>query len=232
MTVRQIEYWTNPSVTQFAGDSDPIELINQKAEDEVLRAMQAGWQGPPFDPFKLADFLGIPTIPREDVLDARIVPAGSRRVQIEFNPNRPRGRLRFSIAHEIAHTLFPDCIESVRNRGRSTETRDDDWQLELLCNIAAAEFLMPVSGGIDPNAPITIENLLRLQKEFDVSTEAISIRLAKVAIEPCTIFAAARIGDTESMRTYRLDYSVPSRASTIRLPRGLEFSDDILFLAA
>ena len=26
---------------------------------------------------------------------------------IEFNPTRPRGRLRFSLAHEIAHTLFP-----------------------------------------------------------------------------------------------------------------------------
>ncbi len=228
MTDRQIEYWTNPSVMQFAGDSDPIELITEKAEDEVLRAMQAGWQGPPFDPFKLADFLEIPTNPREDVLDARIVPAGSRRVQIEFNPNRSRGRLRFSIAHEIAHTLFPDCIESVRNRGQATGTRNDDWQLELLCNIAAAEFLMPVGGEIDPKIPITIDNLLRLQKEFDVSTEAISIRLAKVTTEPCTIFAAARISDTESMRTYRLDYNVPSRASTIQLPRGLEFSDNIL----
>ncbi len=228
MADRQIEYWTNPSVMQFAGDSDPIELITEKAEDEVLRAIQAGWQGPPFDPFKLADLLEIPTIPREDVLDARIVPAGSRRVQIEFNPSRPRGRLRFSIAHEIAHTLFPDCSESVRNRGQATETRDDDWQLELLCNIAAAEFLMPVRGEIDPKTPITIDNLLRLQKEFDVSTEAISIRLAKITLEPCTVFAAARISDTASMRTYRLDYSVPSRASTIQLPRDLEFSDNIL----
>jgi len=224
----QIEYWTNPSVLQFAGNSDPVDLITERAKEEVLRAIQAGWQGPPFDPFKLADYLGIPTIPREDVLDARIVPLGSQKAQIEFNPNRPRGRVRFSIAHEIGHTLFPDYIENVRNRVRAIATRNDDWQLELLCNIAAAEFLMPVGEEIDSKTPITIDNLLQLQKKFEVSTEAISIRLVKVTLEPCTIFASARIADAESIRTYRLDYSISSRASTIELPRGLEIQDTIL----
>jgi hypothetical protein len=228
VTGQQIEYWTNPSVLQFAGQSDPIVLITNKARNEVLRAIQAGWQGPPFDPFKLADYLEIPTIPREDVLDARIIPSGSQRVQVEFNPNRSRGRVRFSIAHEIAHTLFPDCIEKVRNRGQAVATRNDDWQLELLCNIAAAEFLMPVGDEIDPKTPVTIDNLVRLQKQFDVSMEAISIRLAKVTLEPCTICAAARIADTESIQTYRMDYNIPSRASSIELPRGLEIHDTIL----
>ena len=228
MIGQETEYWTNPSVLRFAGNSDPVDLITEKAKEEVLRAVQAGWQGPPFDPFKLADYLGIPTIPREDVLDARIVPLGSQKAQIEFNPNRPRGRVRFSIAHEIGHTLFPDYIEDVRSRERAIAIRNDDWQIELLCNIAAAEFLMPVGQEIDTKTPITIDNLLRLQKEFDVSTEAISIRLAKVTLEPCTIFAAARLADAENILTYRLDYSIPSRASTIELPRGTEIRDTIL----
>lgn len=221
-------FWTNPSVLKFSGESDPIELITQKARDEVLHAIQAGWQGPPFDPFKLAEHLGIRTIPREDVFDARIVPAGSRRLQIEFNPNRSRGRLRFSVAHEIAHTLFPDCFESIRNRELHTRISEDDWQLELLCNIAAAEFLMPVGSEIDSRSPITIDNILRLQKEFDVSTEAISIRLAKITSEPCTIFAAARILDEEIVTSYRTDYSIRSRSSKLEIPRGLEFQNTIL----
>jgi len=225
---QQTEYWTNPSVIQFAGQSDPIDLITEKARNEVLRAIQAGWQGPPFDPFRLAEAMGIPTIPREDVLDARILPAGSNRLQIEFNPNRPRGRTRFSVAHEIAHTLFPDCAKYVRNRGQVAETREDDWQLELLCNIAAAEFIMPVGGEIDSKTPGTIDNILKLQKQFDVSTEAISIRLAKITFEPCTIFAAARIIDDESLPSYRLDYSICSRSSTVELPRGQEIHDSIL----
>jgi O-acetyl-ADP-ribose deacetylase (regulator of RNase III) len=227
MAGRHREYWTNPSVLRFAGDSDPIELVTRRAREEVLLAIQAGWQGPPFDPFRLANFLGISTIPREDVLDARLVPAGSRRAQIEFNPNKARGRTRFSIAHEIAHTLFPDCIQNVRNRGQMTAVRSDDWQLELLCNIAAAEILMPVGSEIDPQAPITIDNLLRLQKEFDVSTEAISIRAAKITLEPCTIFAAARTTDGGTA-TYRFDYGIPSRTSPIQIPKGLQIRDSIL----
>jgi hypothetical protein len=62
-------FWTNPSVLQFAGESDPIDLIAKRARDEILRAIQAGWQGPPFDPFWLAEHFEIPVIPREDVLE-------------------------------------------------------------------------------------------------------------------------------------------------------------------
>ena len=87
---------------------------------------------------------------------------------------------------------------------------------------------MPVGNEIDLTTPITIDNLLRLQKEFDVSTESISIRLAKITLEPCTIFAAARTTDAENIKTYRLDYSISSRASTIELTRGLEIHNTIL----
>ncbi len=59
--------WTNPSVLGFAGKSDPIGLITQNARDEVLRAIQAGWQGPPFNPFKLAEHFGIRTVKAEQL---------------------------------------------------------------------------------------------------------------------------------------------------------------------
>jgi O-acetyl-ADP-ribose deacetylase (regulator of RNase III) len=222
------KYWTNASVREFAGEFDPIERITTVAREKVLSAIQAGWQGPPFDPFKLADLLGIRTVPRDDVLDARIVPVGAQHLQVEFNPNRPRGRVRFSIAHEIAHSLFPDCINHIRNRGKTGIIEDDQWQLELLCNMAAAEFLMPVGTEIDTRTSVTMDNILRLQHEFDVSTEAISIRLAKVTTEPCTVFSAARVVDVESSGMYRLDYSIPSRTSTIDLPRGLKLSHTII----
>lgn len=225
---QQTGYWTNPSVLEFAGSSDPVDFVTQKARDMVLKAMQSGWQGPPYNPFTLAEILEIPTIPRDDVLDARILAAGSRRIQIEFNPNRSRGRQHFSVAHEIAHTLFPDYVEYVRNRGQSVELEADNWQLELLCNIAAAELTMPVGSELDINTTVTIDNVLRLQKQFDVSTEAISIRLAKITLSPCTIFAAARFSDDESITDYRLDYSVRSRTSPVDLIKGQELQDSIL----
>jgi hypothetical protein len=39
--------WTNKSVIKFAGKSDPISLIEDKARELVLRARDAGWSGPP-----------------------------------------------------------------------------------------------------------------------------------------------------------------------------------------
>src|SRR5690606_15016956 len=120
--------------------------------------------------FHLADLLGIETTPRHDVEDARTVPVGRSGFRIEFNPTRPRGRLRYSIAHEIAHTLFPDCAEQVRNRVSRTDMLDDEWQLEALCNVAAAEFLMPI--GSFPalkEEDLGIEHLMQLRRAYDVS---------------------------------------------------------------
>jgi O-acetyl-ADP-ribose deacetylase (regulator of RNase III) len=222
MNKEQSGYWTNKSVLRFAGNNDPINVITEKARDVVMSAVQNGWQGPPFDPFKLANFLSITTTPRDDVMDARIVPGPSRNPHIEFNPNRSLGRIRFSIAHEIAHTLFEDFSETVRNRKRTNIRERDDWQLELLCNLAAAELLMPTGSEIDPHSQITIENILRLQRLFNVSTEAISLRLAKITLEACTIFAAARTEDNDNVGTYRIDYNMPSRSSAIRFPIGFK----------
>ena len=124
---QRIDAWTHPSVMMLAANADPIDVILEKARQVVLQAFEEGWTGPPFDPFRLAGYLGVGAIPSSDVFDARTVSVGSNRFQIQYNPNKPRGRARFSLAHELAHTLFPDCCESVRHRLRINEPRDDDW---------------------------------------------------------------------------------------------------------
>jgi len=218
--------WTNRSVQRFAGGSDPMTLITKKAREVVLDAIQAGWTGPPFDPFGMAKHLSIPIVAREDVLDARLVVSGPR-IQIEFNPNQSRRRIRFSIAHEIAHTLFPDCIEAARNRGKNPHAASDDWQLELLCNVAAAEILMPTGHDLDPLSPVNAESMLRLQSQFDVSMEALAVKLAKVSRLPFTIVVAARTGDDDKVPGYRIDYAQPSRTSRIEPTQGLEIASHV-----
>lgn len=216
-------YWTNPSVLRFAGDSDPITLIENTVRNIVLRASEEGWEGPPFDPSELASYLGITVSPRDDIQDARTVPLG-RRFHIEFNPNRPRGRIRFSIAHEIGHTLFSDCAETIRARGLIGS--EDNWQLELLCNIAAAEILMPIGTAANlEREDVTIDNVLRLQREYDVSTEAICLRLVKITDWPCVMFAAARTSSFGKPVTYRVDYSVASRSTKLDIPHGFEIQN-------
>ena len=134
--------WTNLSVVRFAaGEDDPVGLIQQKARELVLRARDAGWGGRPFNPLEIAKLQNIAAEANADVIDARTI-SDENGLRIQFNPTHPRERVRFSIAHEIAHTLFPD----VRERLVTVEEPDrpDEWQLEMLCNLAAAEFVMPM----------------------------------------------------------------------------------------
>lgn len=213
MTTRA-EYWTNASVRALMQDKegDPAHVITHKAIDLSLRAMQEGWTGPPFDPFALAQFLGLRVIPREDIADARTVPIGPH-LTIEFNPNRAKARIRYSIYHEIAHTLFPDCRERVRNRLTHSTMKGDDWQLEMLCNLAAAEFAMPT--GSMPSITdehLDIDSVLALRKKYQVSAEAMLLRLVKMTDYQCTFFAASRATTPDSPQArYAIDFTKPSR---------------------
>ena len=145
--------WTNKSVLKFADGGDPIELIEAKARELVLKARDAGWSGPPYNPLAMADLLKTPVDANSEVADVRTVAVGAG-VRNEFNPTRPRERVRFSLAHEIAHTLFSDVAQQTRHR-KGPANASDDWQLEMLCNLAAAEFVMPL-GSLPPS-----ERLLR-----------------------------------------------------------------------
>lgn len=201
--------WTNRSVLGFAAGEDPIAAIQRVARDKVLWAIDAGWAGPPFNPIHLAELLKIPIEPKASVPDARTVPRADG-ITIEFNPLQSRERLRFSIAHEVAHTLFPDVAAAVRHRGG--ETSGDDWQLELLCNLAAAEFIMPV-GSLPPMKDLpSIEKLMEERRRFDVSAEAFLIRATKVTAEPVIMFCASPVFEQDKITGYRTDYVVTSRA--------------------
>jgi len=212
--------WTNSSVIALADGDDPIKKIVEKTKSLVLQAMDAGWQGPPFDPFWLAQYLGMSTIPRDDIFDSLVSAKHSGAIDIEYNPNQSHARMRFSIAHEIGHTLFPDYNAEVRHRS-SHRTLGDEWQLELLCNISAAEILMPSGLPFDfESIPVTIDNALQLRRRFDVSYEALLLRMVKLTHQPVTIFAASREAD-ERDALYRVDYSVNSSTSGIELESGL-----------
>lgn len=205
----------------FADKSDPVQRMFSVASSVALDAMQAGWSGPPYDPFHLAEHLKIKVVPSENITDARIVQTPNGRFQIEFNPNRPKARIRYSVAHDLAHTLFSDCGEVVRHRLARDEQKRDDWQLEMLCNIGAAEFLMPVGSFLDLGEEATdIDHLLSLRTQFEVSMEAMLLRVIRRAEQPCAMFAASRRESGGSTGLYKIDYSVCSRSWAGKLPSG------------
>ena len=202
-------------------------LVIERARHIVRRAMDAGWSGPPFDPITLAELLKIPVIARDDVAEARTVPVGKDSVRIEFNPSRPPNRVRYSVAHEIAHTIFPDCAAHVRNRAAHHEMSGDEWQLEALCNIGAAEFLMP-AGSLHELAPdgLHMDRLLELRSTYAVSTEAMLIRVARMSDSPCAMFCASRIDRGSRAGKYHLDYLIASPGWDEEINRGLILPGD------
>ena len=200
--------WTNKSVLSFSDGSSPIAAIERAARSIVFQALEAGWAGPPFNPVFIAKLMDVPIEPNANIADARTM-SSENGALIEYNPNQPRERVRFSIAHELAHLLFPDATERVRNRSRMDKS-SDNWQLELLCNLAASEFVMPF-GSLPTRATVpSIEELMVERRKFDVSAEAFLIRVAKTSKNPLMMFCASPVSDDGLNHHYRVDYSVSS----------------------
>ena len=200
--------WTNPSVVAFSGDHDPVVKIQERARSLTLAALECGWEGPPYNPIRIAEMLGAKVVPNYDIADARTIEVSGKAV-IEFNPSLARERVRFSIAHEAAHLLFADALDEVRHRGGTGSSRDE-WQLEMLCNLAASEFVMPVGSLGSADLPPRISDLMKARTKFDVSAEAFMIRVAKTSKHSIGIFCASPFLSGSNHWAYRVDYYIPS----------------------
>jgi len=103
-------------VIALLGDGDPIAVLTEKARDFVFQTIEDRWQNPPFNPFWLAEFYYLSITPRDDILDARLMPESSTGARIELDPNHPKARVSFSLTHEIDQTLFSDIGLTIWNR--------------------------------------------------------------------------------------------------------------------
>lgn len=215
--------WTNESVLKFADGHDPISAIQMTARAVVLEAVDHGWHGPPFSPIELARLLGIGVVANMNVVDARTVFQQHKPI-IEYNPRQSRSRVRFSIAHEIGHTLFPDASDTVRYRS-GPPSAADGWQLELLCNLAASEFVLPFGSLPSSNENMSIEKLMEDRVRYDVSTEAYLIRVARSAQSSVAAFSASPLSVEEQSR-YQIDYVVSSAIAPKYRWHGMVLSED------
>lgn len=214
--------WRHPSVLAFAGNDNPVAKIISCARTLVLSVLQDAKDSTSVDPLSLAEAKRIPIVPNEAITDARLVPIAADRGRIEYNPNRPRTRIRFSVAHELAHTFFDDCWQTVRNRESRSSYGPHEWELEMLCNIAAAELLMPIASFPElRNETLELDRLMSLRQRFQVSSEALLNRVARITNEACIVFAASRIEHGIHRRRYRVEYVIPSRSWRVGQPSEL-----------
>jgi hypothetical protein len=211
-------YWTHPSVLKLmdeAPNMDPLDEIKSRARTVVIKAFEMGWQGPPYDPVALATLLNIDIVPNDKVTDARILPQPNFKFQIQYNPQQVQTRVNFSVAHEIAHTLFSDCANAIRYR---EEEPTENRQLERLCNAAAAEIQLPYaifSHDADQVEP-SMKSLIDLAKRYKASLESVFIRYTEVIDRPCAVI----IGIFESENRIKLDYYTSSKTFPTKIPFG------------
>jgi hypothetical protein len=169
-----------------------------------------GYPVGPLDIDALASFLGIGRSVARPAHseDAELVPVGNGRVAIRVNPDRPETRRRFSIAHEVVHTFFPNYQTKTwcrtDSRFRSRDNPDD--LVEMLCDAGAAELILPAPWFIeDARVVRTAAGLLELARKYVASREA---TLGNK--DQTNLFGADPAEIALSAKKLRLDYSIPS----------------------
>ena len=140
----------------------------------------AGVAGPPVDLHALREHLGnvdVEYAHMGELLGSVERKAGRFRIRLNLSESR---RQRFTLAHEIAHTLLMRAVVRptvVQLRVREPARHDEQ---EALCDAIAAEILMPYHL-FRPRVlrlPVSIEAIRRLADEFDTSVQATAIRYA------------------------------------------------------
>ena len=165
-------------LVRSTGASDAAAAIRLKARELIALWVQTF--GEPTIPISVDGLASLRGISRSEELplhspDAELMPDGTGGVTMRVHPDRPETRQRFSVAHEISHTFFPQyatkawCRPDARYR---TRTNPDD-HLEMLCDIGAAELLFPQPWFARDAAAVTDANgLVGLAATYHASREA------------------------------------------------------------
>lgn len=138
----------------------------------------------PIDLPKLANRRNVQEIVYSDLeTDGSLFPTKTGNFIIKVNNRLSKARKRFTIAHELIHTLFLEAELDQLDGGRKDNcrifSRRDDPDEERLCNQGAAEILMPerqFCGLLAEEGPAA-RNILLLARRFGVSLRACSRRV-------------------------------------------------------
>lgn len=118
---------------------------------------------------------------KEMLLEGALIPTRDGRFDVVVRRDRPTTRRRFSAAHEVGHLLFYQHAPRSKTLQKQEGRRAPDEE-ERLCNIAAAELLMPTAlvehciHAADDDASAAV---IELAKTCNVSPLAAFIRLSR-----------------------------------------------------
>lgn len=196
------------------------DLIRRKARAVVAKARPL-WKGPPFCPTTLAELNGIivELAPCDIRSDGRIF-AKAGQVYIQYAEGQSPERVRFTICHELAHTLFPDCFKRERRR---SEVEKAEWEFEDLCNVAAAEFLFPheeFTADIGCSV-LNAKQVEGLGARYEASIDATARRYVGLCGNAaCVVFAEYRPPAAGKVVSLFAQYSVANEGFALPIRKG------------
>jgi len=182
---------------------------------ELFREVRPG--GPPFDPHEYAEALKIKVREEDMTIDGYLKCNNLGEFEISLNRNVRLSRKNFTLAHEIAHTfVFFDLHEFTE---KFRVSKNYDREEERLCDLAAAELLMPFHVfkcdllRLSVRGVITPETIFSLMERYNVSLQAVCTRI--VWIEKDSVCALWKKQGT----SISPEWVAPSRMKQIALCR-------------
>ncbi len=176
------------------GAKDPVEAVLWHARMLVI---ESGLSRPPFTPAAYAPLRNVKRIDERYMeVEGRLIPGGGGFV-IELRKDRPHERKNFTCAHELGHTFFYEAVPSVKYRTVSSHEPHHDPEEEALCNIAAAELLMPsaVFPKIASDYLQTPQSLQDISGMFETSLVSTSVQLLRTNAWNCSVVLWEGNGD-------------------------------------
>jgi Zn-dependent peptidase ImmA (M78 family) len=165
------------------------ESVIARARSLIRLAAEAdpSWRPPPFAPERYAALLGIEVIRDEKMRDwdALLMPIPKKPTILLNASVRSPARIRFSLAHELAHLFFR--IPEIEPYLLRTEKKDEYYEtdearwLERMCDLGAAELILP---GEEFRASATrlgfrASAVRALAEEYGASLEAVGLRMVE-----------------------------------------------------
>jgi len=129
--------------------------------------------------------------------DGYVEPLGSRfddGFRVVVNRDKTATRIRFTLAHEVCHTFFYQFVPELKFHPHETDPAE-----EQLCNVGAAELLMPSAElrKIAKKSPICLATLEHLSTTYAVSWEAMLLRLRSLGLWNCELSTWHRMTNGE-----------------------------------
>jgi hypothetical protein len=148
----------------------------------------AGQSYPPVDLIKVAYVQGIKTVRNGNLRSSLgVLRDGPDGFTVTLSSRDP-AKSRFTLAHEIAHTLLLHSKHSSVVLGER-KAKMPHQKLERLCDAIAAEILLPYdmfSEAVDEEA-LGIETILRLCGRFDASLQSTARRAGDLCQQPAQV---------------------------------------------